>query len=91
MFGARSRRQAALPGFDLGPTDQPPFDPPRRTDTAVALATLMCGEREFSGMPILADALMDAGCSNDEVLSHCRGPNDHARGCWVVDLVLGRA
>jgi hypothetical protein len=51
----------------------------------------MYDSREFSAMPILADALQDAGCDNDEVLSHCRDPNaDHVRGCWVVDLVLGK-
>jgi hypothetical protein len=41
-------------------------------------------------MPILADALQDAGCVNDDVLNHCRGPGPHLRGCWVVDLVLGK-
>ena len=45
--------------------------------------------RDFSAMPILADALQDAGCDNDDVLNHCRGPGPHVRGCWVVDLVLG--
>jgi hypothetical protein len=48
--------------------------------------------REFSAMPILADALQDAGCDSDKVLSHCRDPKQvHVRGCWVVDLVLGRS
>jgi len=46
--------------------------------------------REFSAMPILADALQDAGCDNEDVLSHCREPGTHVRGCWVVDLLLGR-
>ena len=41
-------------------------------------------------MPILADALQDAGCDNLDVLGHCRGPGPHARGCWVVDLLLGK-
>jgi hypothetical protein len=45
--------------------------------------------RDFSAMPILADALQDAGCDNDDILDHCRGPGPHVRGCWVVDLVLG--
>ena len=61
-----------------------------RTDTAVSLAHQMYERREFSAMPILADALQDAGCDNDDVLKHCRDPNQvHLRGCWVVDLVLG--
>src|SRR5262245_37709031 len=66
------------------------FAPAWRTDTTVALARTMYERREFSAMPILADALQDAGCDNDDILSHCRGPGPHVRGCWVVDLVLGK-
>ena len=67
------------------------FDPAWRTSTAVVLAKQMDEAREFSAMPILADALQDAGCDNDDILSHCRDPNQiHVRGCWVVDLVLGK-
>ena len=40
-------------------------------------------------MPILADALQDAGCEADGVLAHCRGSGPHVLDCWVVDLVLG--
>jgi hypothetical protein len=40
--------------------------------------------------PILADALEEAGCTNPEILEHCRTQGEHVRGCWVVDLVLGR-
>ncbi len=61
-----------------------------RTDTAVALARQMYESREFSAMPILADALQETGCDNEDVLNHCRGPGPHVRGCWVVDLVLGK-
>jgi hypothetical protein len=62
-----------------------------RTDTAVSLARTMYEAREFSAMPILADALQDAGCDHDDVLNHCRVLNQvHVRGCWVVDLVLGK-
>jgi hypothetical protein len=66
------------------------FDPAWRTDTAVSLARQMYESREFSAMPILADALQDAGCDNEEVLHHCRDEGTHVRGCWVVDLVLGK-
>jgi len=62
-----------------------------RTGTAVALAAQMYESGDFSAMPILADALQDAGCDSDEVLDHCRNPGTHARGCWVVDLVLGKS
>jgi hypothetical protein len=60
------------------------------TDTAVLLARQMYEWRDFGAMPILADALEDAGCDNEEILRHCRGPGPHVRGCWVVDLVLAK-
>jgi hypothetical protein len=59
------------------------------TKDAISLAARMYEGRDFSEMPALADALQDAGCDSDEVLGHCRGPEPHVRGCWVVDLVLG--
>ncbi|MBA4067952.1 MAG: hypothetical protein C0501_30465 [Isosphaera sp.] len=66
--------------------------PEWRTSTAVALASQMYEVRDFAAMPILADALQDAGCENDDVLAHCRDENaTHVRGCWVVDLVLGKS
>jgi hypothetical protein len=68
------------------------FDADWRTSTAVALARQMYDSRDFSAMPILADALQEAGCDNDDVLNHCRDTDGvHVRGCWVVDLVLGKA
>jgi hypothetical protein len=67
------------------------FDPSWRTDTAASLARQMYESREFSVMPILADALQDAGCGNPDILDHCRGVGPHVRGCWVVDLVLGKS
>jgi hypothetical protein len=42
-------------------------------------------------LPIFADALEDAGCDNADILNHCRQPGEHVRGCWVVDLVLGKS
>jgi hypothetical protein len=44
----------------------------------------------FERLPILADALEDAGCDDADILTHCRGPNVHVRGCWVVDLLLDK-
>jgi hypothetical protein len=64
------------------------FGPEWRTSTVVALARQMYDTRDFSAMPILADALQDVGCDNEDVLLHCRGPNHHVRGCWVVDGLL---
>jgi hypothetical protein len=66
--------------------------PEWRTPTAVALAREAYDSRDFSAMPILADALQDAGCDSDDILDHCRDPKgSHVRGCWVVDLVLGKS
>jgi hypothetical protein len=67
------------------------FSPEWRTDTAVALALQMYESRDFTAMPILADALQDTGCSDERILNHCRDASaTHVRGCWVVDLVLGK-
>jgi hypothetical protein len=60
------------------------------TPDVLALARAMYELRDFSAMPILADALQDAGCDSDDILAHCRGVGPHVRGCWVVDLVLGK-
>lgn len=68
------------------------FDPGWRTSTVVALAEQMYGSRDFAPMPILADALQDTGCENEDILAHCCDPAaPHVRGCWVVDLVLGKS
>ncbi len=68
------------------------LDPAWLTSDVLALARGIYEERAFDRMPILADALQDAGCTNEEVLKHCRNTSlTHVRGCWVVDLVLGKA
>lgn len=91
-WGAEGRAQDELFRDIFGHLFRPvAFNPSWRTDTAVPLARLMGGAREFSAMPILADALQDAGCDSEDILSHCRDTNRaHVRGCWVVDLVLGQ-
>jgi hypothetical protein len=66
------------------------FDPTWRTDTVRSLAQQMYESCDFSALPILADALQDAGCDSADILDHCRGAGPHVRGCWVVDLVLGK-
>ena len=58
--------------------------------TVRKLAQAIYDQRQFSDLPILADALEEAGCSDQDVLAHCRGPGPHVRGCWVVDLLLGK-
>lgn len=66
------------------------FDPSWRTSTVLALSRQMYDARDFSSMPVLGDALEEAGCGDEPVLSHCRGETPHVRGCWVIDLVLGK-
>jgi hypothetical protein len=60
------------------------------TFEVIDLARGIYEDRAFDRMPVLGDALEEAGCTDEEILAHCRSPTDHARGCWVVDLVLGR-
>ena len=67
------------------------FSPEWRTSTAVAIANSMYESRDFGPMPLLADALQDAGCDETDIIDHCRGSGPHCRGCWVVDGVLGKA
>lgn len=66
------------------------FDPRWRTADTVGLARGIYEDRAFDRLPLLADALMDAGCADEQVIGHCRGDGPHVRGCWVVDLVLGK-
>jgi hypothetical protein len=61
-----------------------------QTATVVALAQAIYDDRAFDRLPILADALEDAGCTDADILAHCRGGGEHVRGCWVVDLLLGK-
>lgn len=66
------------------------LDPAWRTATVLALADGIYVERGWERLPVLADALEDAGCTQPDILGHLRGPGPHARGCWVVDLLLGK-
>ncbi len=54
------------------------------------LAQSIYDERRFADLPILGDALEDAGCTNMDILDHCHRPAEHVRGCWVIDLLLGK-
>ncbi len=58
--------------------------------TVRKIAQAIYEERAFDRLPILADALLDADCDNEDILAHCRGAGPHVRGCWVIDLLLGK-
>ena len=79
------RKQAV----SLRVSDAVKFDPQWRTDDVVMLARSIVSRRTFDLMPVLSDALMDAGCDDVRVIEHCRSARPHARGCWVLDAVLG--
>jgi hypothetical protein len=61
-----------------------------RDGTIPKLAQAVYDDRAFDRMPQLADALEEAGCDNADILAHCRQPEEHVRGCWVVDLIVGK-
>jgi len=65
-------------------------DPSWLTSTVVELAHGVYAEKAFDRLPILADALQDAGCEQPDILAHCRQPDEHVRGCWPVDALLGK-
>jgi hypothetical protein len=76
-----------------------PFDPPPRIERAWLdadgrrvwhLAATIYDQHRFDDLPFLGDALEEAGCTDEMVLNHCREPGLHARGCWVLDALLGR-
>jgi hypothetical protein len=75
-----------------------PFEPARadpawrewQHGTVVGLARTIYEEPAFEQMPVLADALEDAGCTNEAILAHCRQDTAHARGCWVLDMLRTR-
>lgn len=73
---------------DIELPDVAVFAPRWRSDAVLSMARGMYESRDFHPIPILADALQDAGCEEETLLTHCLGPGPHVRGCWVVDLVL---
>jgi hypothetical protein len=74
------------------------FEPAWRTADVARLAAaayehrhLPSGHLDAARLAVLADALEEAGCTDADVLNHCRRPGVHVRGCWVVDLLLGQS
>jgi hypothetical protein len=60
------------------------------TPKAISISEVIYERRSFDRMPELAQTVEEAGCTNQDILNHCRGPGPHVKGCWVVDLVLGK-
>ncbi len=58
---------------------------------SLKIARTIYDERAFDRMPLLADALEYAGCDDADIFAHCRNGGEHVRGCWVVDLLLGKS
>jgi hypothetical protein len=81
IFGNPFRSQPPLPASVLA----------WNGDTVRRIAEGIYEERAFDRLPILADALLDAGCDDEELLAHCRSAGPHVRGCWAVDLILGKS
>lgn len=76
IFGDRFRRLSVDPSWLM--------------PGVVKLAQAIYEDRAFDRMPELAAALEEAGCADEDILGHCRGPGPHVRGCWVVDLILSK-
>lgn len=89
--GPRLRQCVLLRDIVANPFRPVTVDPLWLTSNVAALAKRIYDERAFDSLPILADALEDAGCNNTDILNHCRGSGEHVRGCWVVDLILGKS
>src|SRR5207248_8297476 len=94
FHGTRNRSLTAGVQTDLlreifgNPFRKPEFDSRWRTSDVMGLARAIYDERAFERMPILADALMDAGCEHEAIIGHCRGNERHVRGCWVLDMIM---
>jgi hypothetical protein len=94
VYHEEQRIQATLLRELLGNPFQPPtLDPAWLAwddGAVVKVARSIYEERKFEEMTVLADALEEAGCTCPSILEHCRQPDGHRRGCWVVDFLLGR-
>jgi hypothetical protein len=90
-MAAESQAQALLLRDIFGNPFRPVrFDPAWATPAVLSVARAIYEERRFVDLPVLADALEEAGCTNADILDHCRSGGEHVLGCWAVDLVLAR-
>jgi hypothetical protein len=90
----KSRRQVRLVHEVMGNPFRPRALGPDwlawESGVARHLAEGIYQEQAFERMGVLGDALEDAGCTDEVILGHCRGPGEHVRGCWVLDLILDK-
>jgi hypothetical protein len=89
IFDVSARLRDSFGPLPFRPVSVEPAVLGRDDRTVPKLAQAIYDGLDFDRLPILGDALEDAGCDNEEVLSHCRGPETHSRGCWCLDLILG--
>jgi hypothetical protein len=79
-------------GSPFGPSPPLPATMLSWNDSTVRrIAEGIYDDRAFDRLPILSDALLDAGCDNEDLIQHCRSAGPHVRGCWAVDLILGKS
>jgi hypothetical protein len=90
IVGNPFRPWKSVPGFLGGGLVQPDGQTVPVSSTARGLAEGIAADLGFDRLPILADALEEGGVTDPELLAHCRRPGGHVRGCWAVDVVLGR-
>jgi hypothetical protein len=94
-LSSERKAQAALVRDIFGNPFRPPHLDPAwlawNDSTVVKLAQVVYDDRAFDRLPVLADALEEAGCNDANILDHCRQPGEHVRGCWIVDLLLGKS
>lgn len=92
LYNSEPQIQASLAREVFGNPFKPvTINPAWLTNTVVSLAQALYDDRAFDRLPVLADALEDSGCTLREMLNHCRKPGVHARGCWLIDLLLGKS
>jgi hypothetical protein len=90
VVGNPFRRWQTVPAYYGGGLVQPDGRSVPVTATAWELAAGVRADGAFDRLPILADALEDAGVTDPELLAHCRAGSGHVRGCWALDVVLGK-
>ena len=90
LADARRKQVSPLRCIFGNPFHPVSLNPSWQTSAMTGSADCIYKERRFQDLPKLADYLEDMGCTNEDILNHCRKPNEHVRGCWVVDLILGK-